>query len=98
MPRATGAPDPPTGLPRRDALTNGLPSTGLPPTDLPTTDLPTTDQPMNDLPEVRVSARGAGRLQNGHVWVYRSDVETNPGVAAGAFVRVADHRGQHPGR
>src|SRR6267142_284769 len=61
--------------------------------DLPT-GLPSNDLPINDLPEVRVSARGAGRLQAGHVWVYRSDVEANPGVAPGAFVRVADHRGK----
>src|SRR5882724_3175300 len=46
------------------------------------------------LPEVRVSARGAGRLQDGHVWVYRSDLQTSAEVAPGAFVRVADHRGK----
>ena len=47
------------------------------------------------LPEVRISKRGAERLQSGHVWVYRSDVlETNPAVASGALVRVADHRGK----
>jgi 23S rRNA (cytosine1962-C5)-methyltransferase len=79
----------PTGLPSKDVLTDGRPAN-----DRLTKDLPMNDLPMNDLPEVRVSARGAGRLQAGHVWVYRSDVETNPGVAAGAFVRVADHRGK----
>jgi 23S rRNA (cytosine1962-C5)-methyltransferase len=46
------------------------------------------------LPEVRVSARGAGRLLNGHVWVYRSDLETKGEMATGALVRVADHRGK----
>ena len=46
------------------------------------------------LPEIRISARGAGRLQNGHAWVYRSDLETNSDTAAGALVRVADHRGK----
>src|SRR5882672_6697952 len=46
------------------------------------------------LPEVRVSARGAGRLQEGHVWVYRSDLQTSAEVPAGALVRVADHRGK----
>lgn len=50
-----------------------------------------------ELPEVRVSARGAGRLQGGHVWVYRSDLETKNDIAAGALVRVADHRGKHLG-
>src|SRR5882724_6204907 len=46
------------------------------------------------LPEVRVSARGAGRLQDGHVWVYRSDLQAGTEVPAGALVRVADHRGK----
>jgi 23S rRNA (cytosine1962-C5)-methyltransferase len=47
-----------------------------------------------DLPEVRISARGAGRLQSGHVWVYRSDLENRSDIAAGTLVRVADHRGK----
>src|SRR5882762_5436367 len=47
-----------------------------------------------ELPGVRVSARGAGRLHEGHVWVYRSDLETGSDIAAGALVRVADHRGK----
>ena len=94
----------PTGLPSKDVRTDGRPANGLPANDRLTNDLPTNDRPMKDLPmkdlpmkdlpEVRVSARGAGRLETGHVWVYRSDVETNPGVTAGAFVRVADHRGK----
>jgi 23S rRNA (cytosine1962-C5)-methyltransferase len=49
------------------------------------------------LPEVRVSARGAGRLQSGHVWVYRSDLQTTrttEDITAGVLVRVADHRGK----
>src|SRR5258706_745843 len=46
------------------------------------------------LPEVRVAARAGGRLQDGHVWVYRSDLQTSTEVTAGALVRVADHRGR----
>lgn len=46
------------------------------------------------MPEVRVSTRGAGRLHAGHVWVYRSDLEAGSEIAAGALVRVADHRGK----
>src|SRR6202163_1692656 len=99
MPRTRGAADLPIGLPGNDRPANDLPTTDRPTTARPTTDLPANDLPMkdlpiNDLPEVRVSARGAGRLQTGHVWVYRSDVETNPRLSAGAFVRVADHRGK----
>ena len=49
---------------------------------------------MGELPEVRVSARGAERLENGHVWVYRSDLQSDPSLPPGALVRVADHRGK----
>jgi 23S rRNA (cytosine1962-C5)-methyltransferase len=47
-----------------------------------------------NLPEVKVSARGAARLQDGHVWVYRSDVVSADGVSPGSPVTVTDHRGQ----
>jgi 23S rRNA (cytosine1962-C5)-methyltransferase len=43
---------------------------------------------------VRVSRRAADRLQAGHVWVYRSDVEGWPeGEMAAGLVPVADRRG-----
>jgi 23S rRNA (cytosine1962-C5)-methyltransferase len=45
------------------------------------------------LPVVRISRRGASRLQDGHVWVYRSDVSANS-VPPGALVSVADERGK----
>lgn len=41
---------------------------------------------------VKVSRRGANRLKDGHVWVYRSDIVAAEGVAPGALVRVADER------
>ena len=43
---------------------------------------------------ITVSPRGASRLKDGHVWVYRSDVVSAEGVPPGALVAVADHRGQ----
>src|SRR5271169_1964321 len=46
------------------------------------------------VPTVKVSARGASRLKDGHVWVYRSDVVSADGVPPGSVVTVADHRGQ----
>ena len=45
------------------------------------------------LPVVKVSRRGASRLQDGHVWVYRSDISVNA-VPPGALVSVADERGK----
>jgi len=44
--------------------------------------------------KVTISPRGASRLKDGHVWVYRSDIVSADGVPAGSLVRVADHRGQ----
>jgi 23S rRNA (cytosine1962-C5)-methyltransferase len=49
------------------------------------------------LPTVKVSARGAARLQDGHVWVYRSDIISADGVPPGSLVTVTDHRGQSLG-
>jgi 23S rRNA (cytosine1962-C5)-methyltransferase len=49
------------------------------------------------LPVVRISRRGAKRLQDGHVWVYRSDVISSEGVAPGAAVSVTDERGKFLG-
>ena len=41
---------------------------------------------------VKVSSRGAERLKQGHVWVYRSDVAGN--ATSGALVKVVDARGK----
>lgn len=43
---------------------------------------------------VKVSARGAKRLKDGHVWVYRSDIIADGHAAAGSLVRVVDERGK----
>jgi 23S rRNA (cytosine1962-C5)-methyltransferase len=43
---------------------------------------------------VKISPRGASRLKDGHVWVYRSDIVSADGVPPGALVSVVDHRGQ----
>lgn len=47
-----------------------------------------------NLPTVKVSARGATRLKEGHVWVYRSDVVSEDGIPPGAVVTVTDPRGK----
>jgi 23S rRNA (cytosine1962-C5)-methyltransferase len=46
---------------------------------------------------VRISPRGAARLKDGHVWVYRSDIVSADGVAPGALVKVTDERGKSLG-
>jgi len=49
------------------------------------------------LPVVRISRRGAKRLQDGHVWVYRADIISSDRVAPGAAVSVTDERGKFLG-
>jgi 23S rRNA (cytosine1962-C5)-methyltransferase len=45
-------------------------------------------------PTVKVSPRGASRLKDGHVWVYRSDIVSAEDVPPGSLVAVSDHRGK----
>jgi 23S rRNA (cytosine1962-C5)-methyltransferase len=45
-------------------------------------------------PKVKISSRGAKRIKDGHVWVYRSDIAAADGVAPGAVVQVSDERGK----
>jgi 23S rRNA (cytosine1962-C5)-methyltransferase len=46
------------------------------------------------LPTVKISPRGATRLKDGHVWVYRSDIVSADDVLPGSLIRVTDHRGK----
>jgi len=48
-------------------------------------------------PTVNISPRGASRLKDGHVWVYRSDIASADGVPPGSLVSVVDHRGERLG-
>lgn len=41
-----------------------------------------------------ISAKGAARIRDGHLWIYRSDVTQRPKVESGAAVRVVDNRGR----
>ena len=49
------------------------------------------------LPVVKISRRGAKRLQDGHVWVYRSDIISAERVAPGAAAGITDERGKFLG-
>jgi 23S rRNA (cytosine1962-C5)-methyltransferase len=42
--------------------------------------------------EVRIRRRGASRIRNGHLWVYRSDIVDADGVSPGSIVSVRDER------
>ncbi|MEK7831479.1 MAG: hypothetical protein AAB401_10370, partial [Acidobacteriota bacterium] len=41
-----------------------------------------------------VSAKGAARARDGHLWIYRSDVTGRPKSETGSIVRVVDNRGR----
>jgi len=54
--------------------------------------MPKKSMDSHGLPVVKVSRRGANRLKDGHVWVYRSDILPADGIAPGALVGVVDDR------
>ena len=56
-----------------------------------------TKSATSSLPAVKISRRGATRLQEGHVWVYRSDIVSEIGVERGTAVGVTDERGKFLG-
>ncbi len=41
-----------------------------------------------------ISPKGAARVRDGHLWIYRSDVTGRPKVETGSVVRVTDNRGR----
>ncbi len=41
-----------------------------------------------------ISPKGAARVRDGHLWIYRSDVTGRPKVETGSVVRVVDNRGR----
>ena len=50
--------------------------------------------PTTALPKLNVSPRGATRLKQGHVWVYRSDITSTDSIPPGSLVTVTDQRGK----
>ncbi|MBZ5571637.1 MAG: class I SAM-dependent rRNA methyltransferase [Acidobacteriia bacterium] len=48
----------------------------------------------SQLPRVVISVRGAQRLREGHVWVYRSDIVSDGSATPGALVEIVDGRGK----
>jgi 23S rRNA (cytosine1962-C5)-methyltransferase len=45
-------------------------------------------------PKVKISSRGAKRIEDGHMWVYRSDILADEGVDRGAVAQAFDERGK----
>src|SRR6266853_5970416 len=48
--------------------------------------------------QVKISTRGARRIRQGHLWVYRSDLTAASDAAGGAIVRVVDEAGNFVGQ
>jgi len=51
-----------------------------------------------DQAHLKITTRGAKRIRNGHLWVYRSDVREANDATAGQIVRVADEAGNAVGQ
>lgn len=52
---------------------------------------------MTTVPMVKISARAVKRLQQGHLWIYASDVVRASGAAGGDVVEMLDERGHSHG-
>ena len=52
----------------------------------------------SDEPAVALTRRAVERLNQGHVWVYRSDVSAPPALQGGEVVRLVDERGWFAGK
>ncbi|HVG56908.1 MAG TPA: class I SAM-dependent rRNA methyltransferase, partial [Hyalangium sp.] len=50
------------------------------------------------LPQVQLLRRGVERWQGGHPWIYRADLNGDPGLPGGEVVRVTDGRGWFIGK
>jgi 23S rRNA (cytosine1962-C5)-methyltransferase len=50
------------------------------------------------LPQVQLLRRGVDRWQGGHPWIYRADLNGDPGLPGGEVVRVTDGRGWFIGK
>jgi 23S rRNA (cytosine1962-C5)-methyltransferase len=50
------------------------------------------------LPQVQLLRRGVERWQGGHPWIYRADLNGDPGLSGGEVVRVTDGRGWFIGK
>src|SRR3954462_15516469 len=52
----------------------------------------------SDEPAVVLSRRAVERLNQGHGWIYRSDVAAPEGLSGGEVVRLVDERGWFAGK
>lgn len=66
--------------------------------ETPAPDRTTPELGPDGLPQVSLVRRGVDRWQAGHPWIYRADLNGDPGLAGGEVVRVTDGRGWFIGK
>lgn len=64
----------------------------------PAADRTTPELGPDGLPQVSLLRRGVERWQAGHPWIYRADLNGDPGLVGGEVVRVVDGRGWFIGK
>ncbi|WP_052420727.1 class I SAM-dependent rRNA methyltransferase, partial [Hyalangium minutum] len=64
----------------------------------PAPDRTTPELGPDGLPQVQLLRRGVERWQAGHPWIYRADLNGDPGLPGGEVVRVTDGRGWFIGK
>jgi 23S rRNA (cytosine1962-C5)-methyltransferase len=93
-------PKPPFG-PRPDRRPGPTPDGRKRPSHRPEVIAPdrtTPDLGPDGLPQVSLVRRGVERWQAGHPWIYRADLNGDPGLQGGEVVRVVDGRGWFLGK
>lgn len=66
--------------------------------ETPAPDRATPELGPDGLPQVSLLRRGVERWQGGHPWIYRANLNGDPGLAGGEVVRVTDGRGWFLGK
>ncbi|AGC47435.1 hypothetical protein MYSTI_06162 [Myxococcus stipitatus DSM 14675] len=90
-PHRGGRPSPPQSSSQRGGRPHSRP-------EKPAPDRTTPDLGPDGVPQVSLLRRGVERWQAGHPWIYRADLNGDPGLEGGEVVRVTDGRGWFIGK
>ncbi|MFL5356677.1 class I SAM-dependent rRNA methyltransferase [Archangium sp.] len=93
-------PKPTRDNPRHDRRPGAPPGRKRPPhrPEVIAPDRTTPEMGPDGLPQVSLIRRGVERWQAGHPWIYRADLNGDPGLQGGEIVRVMDARGWFLGK
>ncbi|QSQ13716.1 class I SAM-dependent rRNA methyltransferase [Myxococcus landrumensis] len=90
-PHRGGRPSSPPSSPHRGGRPHHRPEKTAP-------DRTSPDLGPDGVPQVSLLRRGVERWQAGHPWIYRADLNGDPGLEGGEVVRVTDGRGWFIGK